>query len=69
MACSDQVEKLLRRHADIFDDLAKKTRRDVAAGVIRHCRYPTVRVAKLFMGAALSYLLKAKARKNGDQFS
>ena len=59
-------QELFRSDLDVFDDFAEQVRRDVAAAVHRHSRYPSISVFELLVRSALTNLTEVQLMKNGD---
>ena len=62
------LEEIFDRKADVFCDLAKQNRRDVASLMNRHGRTTPNAISKLFMGPPLPNLDEAELNQNGDNF-
>ena len=60
------LKQLFQRHANIFGDLAKQDRRDIAAGMHWDGRRAAVGMAKLLVGAALAYFHETTPREKRD---
>ena len=57
-------QELLRRESNIFDDLAKQERRDIAAAVKGNSRAASVRMSELFMLSALTHFNETDRLQN-----
>ena len=62
-------EELVHGQTNVFDDLAKQDRRDVAAGMEGNRCATSVRMTILLVGPALSHFLKAQVFQYPDDLA
>ena len=62
-------EEFLFRDSNVFDNLAKEVRRNVASLMNGHRRYATIVVSELLMRAALANLDETKFVENGNDLT
>ena len=56
--------ELVNGHADVMCDLTQQVRRDVTAGMMRHCGGATVAMSVLLVRATLTDSGEAKSEQN-----